>query len=61
MPTMSRPLLAVALGGVLAFASPASAEAPPAADGLEVAQAYVAAYNSRDLDAMMALMHQEVE
>ncbi len=44
------------------LASPAAAEeleAPPSP--LTVAQSYVEAYNARDLDAMMALMHDEVE
>jgi hypothetical protein len=59
---MFRAALNTLAGLALLMASPLAAEeqdAPPTP--LAVAQSYVEAYNARDLDAMMALMHDEVE
>jgi len=58
---MFKPLLTGAMGAALAMASPSFAgDSEPSAE-LQIAMDYVAAYNARDLDAMMALMHDEVE
>ena len=53
--------------GISLFAAALMLPAPPAAaeevapSELQVAVAYVEAYNARDLDAMLALMHEDVE
>jgi len=59
--TFNAVLIRVAAVLALLLPGPLVAEEHAAPAPLAVAQAYVEAYNARDLDAMMALMHDEVE
>ena len=52
--------LGLAAAALLLPLSLASAEEAPRSE-LQIAVAYVEAYNARDLDAMLALMHDDVE
>lgn len=51
-------LLMLAVGIALGCSSPSIAQAD--ADPLEIVTAYVAAYNARDIDAMAAMMHDDI-
>ncbi len=52
--------LALFVAALLLPLQPVAAE-KPASSELQIAVAYVEAYNARDLDAMIALMHEDVE